>query len=264
MYSEGDKMEQLSDERIMAYIDGELTPAETEEIRKAIQKDPNASKRAEIFKESAAMLQGVYDAPLSEAVPQRLIDTVRQHRPDRSKGRIRCFLSSLFQWPRWSPAYALSLLLALVCGVGAGYLVFHQTIPPGNLNANLLTGNRLTLALEKTPSGQTFTVADGAVEITPLATFRNKKQSYCRQYEAEKSGAQQNGLIRGIACRTPSGQWRPLVEMTVAPIDTPPENTADYVPAGQDDLFSDIVEKTMDGAPLSLDQEATLIGRSWH
>jgi hypothetical protein len=154
-------------------------------------------------------------------------------------------------------------LIALACGIGAGYFVFHQAIPPGNLNTNLFTGNQLTLALEKTPSGQTFILTDGTVEITPTATFRNRKQGYCRQYEAEKSGAQENGLIQGIACRTPSGQWRPLVEMTVAPIDTPPENTADYVPAGRDDLFSDIVNKTMDGAPLSLDREATLIGRGW-
>ncbi len=255
-------MKQLTDERIMAYVDGELTPAETEEIRDAVQKDPEALKRAEMFKESAAMLQGVYDAPLNQTIPERLINIVRQNRSDKTGGRVVDFLTSLFRWPQWSPAYGMALTITLILGISAGYLASRWTLLPPTPNTALFVGQDFSRGLETTISGQIFTLADGTIKITPIATFQDPTNRYCRQYEVTAIDSE-NDFSRGIACRAPSGQWLAIVHLMAPPADQRAGNSADYVPAGRDDVFDHILEKTMAAPPLTLEQEAALIDHAW-
>ncbi|MCD6580919.1 MAG: hypothetical protein J7K90_03885 [Desulfuromusa sp.] len=69
-------MIELTDENLMAYIDGELDTPETEEVRKALLTDAKAQERIKIFRESATLLREAYDAPFHEEIPQHLIDGI--------------------------------------------------------------------------------------------------------------------------------------------------------------------------------------------
>ncbi|RTZ96133.1 MAG: hypothetical protein DSY90_11495 [Deltaproteobacteria bacterium] len=261
-------MEPLTDERIMAYVDGELTPEEAAEVRALIQNNPEALKQVDIFSHSAAMLQGVYDAPLTDAIPDRLIDTVQNYQPDappkKITARIWNFLESGLHWPRWSPGYGLALSAALLLGISAGYLAARRVSPPGRIDTTLFSGEKFSQGLETTRSGQMFSLADGTIHITPVATFKDRAHQYCRQYEIISDESEKHGFSQGIACRTASGQWRAFIQMAAAPDQLPSRANTDYVPAGHDDdLFETVLEKTMATPPLTLDQESALIEHAW-
>ncbi len=260
-------MNELTDERLMAYVDGELPPAEASRIQAALENNPAARQRVDIFKESAALLSETYDAPINEAVPQQLIDTVMAgSSPARPAGiinKIRIAFTAGFPGGRWVPAYGLAILAALVVGIGTGFFAFRWTSPSGGMV--FFPGSAFSQGLETTPSGRTFTLADPSVLITPVATFQDQAHRYCRQYEMNHRRNNQTLIFDGIACRTQGGRWQPVVQIQAdTPGSRPVETATGYVPAGRTDLFDDVIGKIMATPPLSPDRESALIQSDWH
>jgi surface antigen len=67
-------------------------------------------------------------------------------------------------------------------------------------------------ALEEKRSGvpQSWHLAelDLAGSVTPMATFRLKSGTYCRQYIQQLNQASEEKVFYGLACRTPTGEWQ--------------------------------------------------------
>ena len=258
-------MIKLTDELIMAYVDGELEEKQADEIRKAIEKNPEALKRVKIFSDSAAMLKGIYDAPINEAVPERLIKTVKNNQTDKMISRIRDFLNSFLRIQSWPAAYGMSLFLALLFGIGGGDLTFNMISLKSDSYTMMLTGKEFGQGLETTISGQSFTLADHAIKVTPVATFQNKARRYCRQYEVLTSQNKQNNFSQGIACRNQSGKWQTCVYITSIPFETSTiEQNTNYIPAGMNELIDDITDRLMTSPPMTRKQEAELISKGWN
>lgn len=130
-------MRQLSDETLIAYLDGELDAAARDEIAAALERDPQLREHAGALTDSAALLRAAMDEVLREEVPQRLIDAARGSRErgviDLVAERARRSAASLQQgWGTrrfWTGA-AVAASLCLVVGAGGGYFAAQNPVEP--------------------------------------------------------------------------------------------------------------------------------------
>src|SRR5215471_4729265 len=104
-------MSRPSDERLIAYLDGELGEDERAEIARSLEQDAELRERAAQLSESAALLRAAFDETLHEPVPERLLAAARQRRWRRVMGDRR--------W--WAGMAAAASLGGLLIGGGLGY-----------------------------------------------------------------------------------------------------------------------------------------------
>jgi anti-sigma factor RsiW len=70
-------MSRPSDERLIAYLDGELDENERAEIARWLEQDAELRERAAQFSENAALVRAAFDETLHEPVPERLLAAAR-------------------------------------------------------------------------------------------------------------------------------------------------------------------------------------------
>ena len=117
-------MPKPSDERLIAYLDGELGENERAEIAHRLEQDAELRERAAQFSESGALVRAAFDETLHEPVPERLLAaargepakvvdlaTARQQRWRRLMGDRR--------W--WAGMAAAASVGCLLIGTGVGY-----------------------------------------------------------------------------------------------------------------------------------------------
>ncbi|MGH7089014.1 MAG: anti-sigma factor family protein, partial [Stellaceae bacterium] len=77
-------MPKPTDERLIAYLDGELGEDARTEIAAQLEHDSELGARAQRLSESAALLRSAYDEVLREPLPERLIAAARGENPRQS------------------------------------------------------------------------------------------------------------------------------------------------------------------------------------
>lgn len=156
-------MQQLNDERLIAYLDGELDMAETAAVADALERDPALGRKARHLAESAALLRSAFDEVLHETVPERLIAAARgaaeqtidnQAAENQTTENIVAFpvlrtrraKEFLAHWRSWANVAAAASVASLVVGGSVGYMVGTSPAwnPAGNTqNLSLDTANWL-------------------------------------------------------------------------------------------------------------------------
>jgi anti-sigma factor RsiW len=152
-------MSRPSDERLIAYLDGELDEDERAEIARSLEQDAELRERGAQLSESAALLRAAFDETLHEPVPERLLAAargepatvvdlaaVRQQRWRRVMGDRR--------W--WAGMAAAASLGGLLIGGGLGYFagsdpqlrggvqpVASTEPPPGTFDATIAGYHKL-------------------------------------------------------------------------------------------------------------------------
>ena len=121
-------MQQRSDERLVAYLDGELEMAQRREVEAWLDADPVARQRMAALAESAHLLRLALDEAVHEPVPERLIAAARgETAPPQAGAQILPFRRRLGarivpprRWRMGLPVAAS--LLGLLVGSGITYL----------------------------------------------------------------------------------------------------------------------------------------------
>lgn len=255
----------ISDETLMAYVDGELDAAGRASVEAAMQQDPGIGKRIAHQRALLEKLQGAFSAVLEEPVPDRLIQAARGQRAKtptetaarqgsvadlsvvRDAARRKNFAVAL----RWQPvAIAASLLL----GLGLGFLAWHgpdALIRPG-ADGGLVAGAGLADALSTQLSDDR---PDGRVALAGLS-FRDKSGDYCRTFSLTGAAASS-----GLACREET-HWRikALAQTTRAAA-----NSSNYRTAASEDspAIRAAVEQSIDGEPLDHGGEIAARAAGW-
>jgi len=258
-------MTQLTDELIMAYVDGELEEDLSRQVKEAIEKRPELLQQAQMFRDSGTMLKGVYDSPLHETIPERLIKTVKGSRQESPWLRIRNLLRSFMQIPTWLPAHGVAFILILLFGGAMGYLGSGMISPRNGSFPFLLTSEGFSRGMERTISGQTFTLDGRSIQVTPIATFVDKSGRYCRQYELMSKKGGRIKVAQGVAFRKQSGTWQMWI-FVVSESHGSSTNTRNntYVPAaGKDDSFDQMIDQVMAAPPFTPQQEKKIINEGW-
>ncbi|MEX2128834.1 MAG: hypothetical protein WD871_11425 [Xanthobacteraceae bacterium] len=232
----------VTDEMLMAFVDGELDPAAAESVRRATANDAALARRAEAFRTTRQMARDAFVDLKAEPVPEALVAAVL--RGESSK--VVAFSSR-----RRFMQTALPIAASIAIAFGLAGYWFGQRSAPGG--ADPLGGGIVAEALGETPSGneRTIRASNGEARLRTLATYKVDR-GLCRTFEMSPAGSQ--GAVRGVGCDLGSG-WN--VGMAAAH-----GGDGTYAPAaagatGSIDAYLDALDAQ---GPLSPEEEAVIIG----
>ena len=128
-------MQRLGDDRLVAYLDGELETAQRREVEAWLDADPAARQQLAALADSTHLLRLAYDDVLHEALPDRLIAAARgETAEERADAKIVPFRRSASAPPVMSNRWWIALpvaasLFGLVVGGGAAYFGVAKFVP---------------------------------------------------------------------------------------------------------------------------------------
>ncbi len=268
-------MTKLTDEMLVAYVDGTLDAAERERMEELLQTDPEARDQLDSFRITGHLLTELLDRHGHSPSPKRILDRVL---PQETKPGPAVYERYRQQTAGVSEKFETHLLfipvvmITLAAGFGIGWFLNNSSsVMPAGVNdlvrveeTRIRAKAVLKNALETLPSNADTTAAvtpdnpqshSGQIKIR--LTFKNEEQQYCRGYEIENAAPMR---YSGIACRYDNGEWFIRVQALIAP--TYP--TQNYVPAGASKNTMDIVALAlMDGAPLTKNEEDAMLNNKW-
>ena len=179
--------DKVSDEMLMAFVDGELEAQAFENVARSVAADPALARRADEFRSARDAAREAFGPIMAEPVPERLVDAIMQrtagdHAAAHRPGLMRS-------------ALPLAASVALAAGLG-GYLLGQAVAPDA---APLLGGPALAQAVGSTPAGEqrTVRIAGRDVGVTALADY-TVDGGICRIFEAVPAASE---ATRGIGCR---------------------------------------------------------------
>ncbi|KAF0174467.1 MAG: hypothetical protein IV086_18525 [Hyphomonadaceae bacterium] len=189
----------VTQEQLMAYVDGELHGAELALVEAALVADAEARATVERHRAMRAKLSGAFAPVLDEPVPQRLIDAAKPAAISAEVVDLAAARTKKTQWStrEWG-AMAACLMVGLLFGAGAlrrpdGMVVASN----GALEARGALARALDMQL----------ASDEGRAVRIGVTFRDGDGDACRTFSAD------GGSLNGLACRE-NGEWR--VEMAVS------------------------------------------------
>lgn len=254
-------MTSLSDEKLVAYADGELSDEEAADIRKQLRDDAEARSRLAMFESSARLAKEAFSDVLREPVPEHLMSAVGA--PPRQDGST-AGQGGIWRW-LFGPAVPLAGASLL-----AGMAIMFA-LKPGDPNVTGKPGLDVAVLnppvmelLETKPSFESVDwEADGdARRAMPVATFIGDGGRYCREFELTRRSAEGTQTTFAVACRGAGGTWA-LTAMVPA-AQTNGEAGDGFQPAsgaraGVEQMF----EALRTGSVVSAEDEAALITRAW-
>ena len=267
-------MSDVLDETLMACCDGELDAAERRRVESYLRETPGAEARLRAFASTGRELARLFDQPMREPIPERLLDTafaspmpasLATARPRSARqGRMWAWLATLLAPPTLATSAAFAGVLAVGGALGWG---LHATQRPQSTalvevaQGELLAAQYLRRVLETTPSGTTVPLdrATGQNKIKPVLTFASVDGGYCRQYDLEMASGSH---IAGVACRLSTGPWRVDLQTQAKPASGA---GVGIVPAGGGSaaVIESVVDRKIKGDALGAADELKLIANGW-
>ena len=233
--------QKVTDEMLMAFVDGETDEATTAMSALALAADAGLAARAERFRASRTMMREAFSSAQHEPVPEALLKAALGA---GGTSNVTAFPS------RRSLRFALPLAASLALALGVtGYLAGQA----GNGAADPLGRNAIAAALGNTKSGESHTVSISGEDtlLRTLATYR-VEGGLCRSFELSGEDA----ALSGVGCDRGTG-WN--LDLTVARAG----GDGVYAPASEAalhsiDAYLDALEAS---APLTREEEDTAAGR---
>ena len=222
-----DRREPISDETLMRFADGDLSPDEHAVVAAECARNPEVAQRLEAFRFTKEELTGAF-APALEVPLELSAKVLRGVAPPTRASRWRPNPVAMAGFARpnlrqhvMGIAAAVTLLLAGT----AGWLLRDSVRPD---HAGLVAPPSLQRALEETPSDVPAKLA-GDLSIKPSSTFGSLQKRWCREYTMIYSDRVR---APALACRGEDGIWR--VEAQEDPASAPePRNPNAYITAGE-------------------------------
>jgi anti-sigma factor RsiW len=128
-------MSRHGDDRLVAYLDGEVEASERRDIEAWLDSDPAARDKLAALAESTAWLRDAYVEVLHAPLPERLIAAARGETTAPTGARILPFSpprAAALGGPRFRPRVALPVaasLLGLIVGGGSAYFGVGKLLP---------------------------------------------------------------------------------------------------------------------------------------
>jgi len=242
----------ISDETLMAYLDGELPIEERTHIAALVDRDPQLKARLARQERVHAALRAAFDPALKTPLPERLV-SVAMTAPVSRRWRVGAAIARVLgggeanAFPR-AMVFAATLLVGIGLGLslglwqgGSGLIApdGDRLVAQGPLAEVLNRG----LASESPQSGPRVGVS-----------FRAKSGEICRSFET--GSAREN--FAGVACRM-ADAWS-LATVTRIPPRTGPYELAS---AGMPPAVRDAVAEMIEGEPFDAAQERRARDQGW-
>ncbi|MBJ6137001.1 hypothetical protein [Marinobacter litoralis] len=164
------------DEKLSAFLDGELLAEEMQQIRDRLAVEPALAARLSELSLVDQTLQAHYGEidhrPLPEAITQML--GMAKNEPEQP-------LNNVIRFPLRERLRAHTGKAIAAALVGGFALAQWLSLPTMDADASW---QEVAQVLESTPSGTNYTLASGE-QLTPRLTFVNHDGEYCRQFRVQ-------------------------------------------------------------------------------
>ena len=198
-------MNTVSEEQLLAWLDGELDQADAAIVARAVATDPALGERVRSERVLRERLRGAFAPTLDEPVPRRLLATLgtseQEAAPPQTIGNVaqlrpRNAVQRVADWrgPEFG-ALAASVLLGVLFGMQ--FLRDPVQAPMRMHDGSLVANAGLAQVLDTKLAAD---VKDGDTLEVGLS-FRDAEGNYCRTFTVQLGRA-----LGGLACRD-SGQW---------------------------------------------------------
>jgi surface antigen len=202
---------------LVAYVDNQLEPAQMAAVEEIVRDDPEARAIVGVLRRSAVAVKAVFDRPLDEPVPDRLLAAAGADEL-AAAGNVVPLPARKRRLDRQAILAMAASLAALAIGFGAGY---WQAAPGGGIR---LAGSgdamdsgqyeaALYQALEDSNPGTQVAYADAAEGRRGTVTIVGPIIAVggdCLEFRREWSDADNRIVSRGLACRADTGEWSVL------------------------------------------------------
>jgi hypothetical protein len=249
---------ELTDELLVAFVDGELDATQCAMVRATLDGNPALCRRADEMRLARDLLREAFPFQPGAAVPAAIdaaskrlaVACARQPRDSRKPSGLRY---------RRNIAIAAGFLLCVLAA--ASYFIVRpaadQTRPMVTALTRIGPENPLHGVLESTASAELIKIPGEDAAVRAVLTFRAKDGRFCREFEI----LDDSGSSTGIACRE-DGHWRTEV-LASGGVAAPTGNS--YTPAGGSDeaAVAEVYESLIQGEPLGIEEEARLLADGW-
>jgi hypothetical protein len=243
----------VTEEDLMAWVDGELPPAEADRVAAAVAADARLAARAARLRSLNDQLRQAFSAELAEPVPDALAAVARgEHLAAPVHGATLHPLASRRRrlgWAAWG-GIAASVVLAITVGLR---LVPGSDRTADSLQAgadgHLVARGALAAALEH------GLASDSRPDGTRLlVSFRDRNGQFCRSFAAP--------VGRGLACRQ-GGQWQVVVLTAPAAKPATSDEPLRLASGELPTAVLDAVEQRIAGLALDAAQERSARDAGW-
>jgi len=241
----------LSDETLMAYVDGELDAAARAEVEAAMLRNPELAQRVARQKALRGRVRLAFQKVADEPVPERLVSAVRAAPAARHENNViplRRKPQRRWSWPEWS-----AMAASLIMGILASQMFVHFSDSTTMLASR---GGSVTAegALARSLSSQLAANQTAKTPVQIGVSFRSRAGDYCRTFSLRDSSG-----LAGMACRQ-GEDWRVQVLARGESV-----TNGAYRQAGSavPKAVWQAVEDTISGDPLDAQGEAEAKGKGW-
>lgn len=244
-----------ADDKVMAYVDGQLEPADRAEVEAAMAADPQLAGWVREQQALRRRLSAAFDGVLTEPVPRHLVETARTA---PAGGRVANLATARAQRTArapgpWSGGVWLALAASLLLGLFLGITILHSpTLSPFTLHEGTLVaqGDVATALTRQLASTQQSSDA-----VAVGITFQDREGDFCRTFVLRESRP-----LGGVACRQ-GDEWAVLA-LSRYPQDTP---QGEYRPAAGElpPAVLAVVEGRIAGEPLDAQAEEAAHRDGW-
>lgn len=265
----------LTDEKLSAFLDGELDTAEMDLVREAIAHDVTVSDRLAALAEVDRVVKVAAEKATAVALPKEIVALLSDEKPLSQASGVQASDASLasvsaanqssaenvkpfpkkanstnnapHKQTRWKGPFAIAASVAVL----AGLVFFNQQ---GAETTQPSHWARVSSVLDSNLTGEATTF-DSGVTVTPQLSFVNTEFNYCRQAEV----ASKDELNVMIACKDKQGAW----QLAASKLDELGENAGQYQTATSAKVMEEELDKMMASAPLNREQEKNAIEATW-
>lgn len=244
----------VTDEDLMAWVDGELPSAEADRVAAAVAADAALAARAARLRQLNQQLRAAFAPDLNEPVPDTLSAIARGEHLAAPAGSASIHpLASRRRrlgWAAWGGLAAGVLLTLAVAPKLASWSSDTADTVQAQADGRLLARGALAAALEQGLASETR--PDGT---RLLLSFRDRHGQFCRSFAAP--------VGRGLACRE-QGQWQVVV--LTAPAAPAASGPGDQLRLASGDLPAAVlaaVEQRIAGLALDAAQERSARDAGW-
>jgi hypothetical protein len=240
----------VTDEELMAYVDGELDAARRELLRQEIAASTDLAQRVAEQQALRDRLRHAFDRTLNEPVPSRLTNLP-------SRARVVGFRSAVRHRPsRIAWLSGLALAAAIVLGIALGPMLPNLVRERPNIvsfGADVAAGGALADALSRRLASE----QSSSDSIRLGVSFLAKSGEYCRTFISRRG----DGALAGMACRQ-GAEWRidALQSVAIVPGDS---NGYRQAATSLPSMILQAAEVAMTGDPLDAHGEKEARDHHW-
>jgi hypothetical protein len=240
----------ISDETLMAFVDGELAPNEKDRVAAAIAADPALAERVRMFERTRKLAHDAFAPLLDEPVPDALRRRIEAAAATQAAANVVALPRRGGQpLPAWLPLAAS--IAAVAIGIG-GFLA-GRTLGPSTQTPRIALGEvpaELAAALASKPSG---TREDhGLGKLSLIASFKTGDGRLCREFELDPPRAD---TLVAVACRGATPGWQVVFAVAAPP------GADSYAPASSLQVLENYLAATGAGSALSAEEERAALSQ---